>query len=67
MHNKMSKTKRKFKVENEKSRCEYKFEARCQNINQLKRFSARCIIFNFFRILNVFLRIVGDITKNFDS
>ena len=40
MYNQMSKTKRKFKVQNEKSRCEYKFEARCQNLNnnQLKRF-----------------------------
>ena len=36
-------TKFKFKVQNEKSKCEYKFEAKCQNNNQLKRFSARCI------------------------
>ena len=39
-----TKTKFKFKVQNEKSKCEYEFLARCQNNNQLKRFSARCII-----------------------
>ena len=41
-----SKTKRKFKVQKEKSKCECKIEARCQNKNQLKRFSAWCIIIN---------------------
>ena len=39
LYNQMSKTKFQFKVQNKKSKCEYKFEAKCQNNNQLKRFS----------------------------